>query len=523
MADNHFLEQVLPTCRLILDNALWTKLSSQFDPATLDALPELLQQIVNDQTHLAFLPDLARLEIAIFQVAQCKTERTGWADVEINPCLQLLALQWKHLCSLILDSRASPSPEPEPELILVWPGSKGRVLYRPALNNDILALKLIVEDISVPEAAARTGSRQSRIWPIIHQAVRNRVLLGKESLIRRNWNMPDALAEKYQTTDTFTLQWHLTQACDLQCRHCYGREPRKPLDVEKALYVLEDFDAFCRQKHVHGQVSFTGGNPMLHPQLHLIFEEAVNRGFTVGFLANPTSKEQLKSLLQKGPIAFYQISLEGLEEHNDYIRGQGHFQRSLAFLDTLRELGIYSMVMLTLTKANSKQVLDLAQVLEGRADLFTFNRLSMVGSGAYLTPADKMEFTDLLTSYQTQAKSVSGMGFKDNLFNLYRLQNDLPLFGGCTGYGCGAAFNFVALLCDGDIHACRKFPSPLGNIFDHSLEEICDSDLAHAYRQGPAECKDCPIRHVCRGCMAVIHSSGLDVFTNRDPYCFQKG
>jgi selenobiotic family peptide radical SAM maturase len=335
--------------------------------------------------------------------------------------------------------------------------------------------------------------------------------------------MPDALAEKYQATDTFTLQWHLTQACDLQCRHCYGREPRKPLDLEKALYVLKDFDTFCRQKHVHGQVSFTGGNPMLHPQLHLIYEETVNRGFTVGFLANPTSKEQLKSLQQKGPITFYQISLEGLEEHNDYIRGQGHFQRSLAFLDTLRELGIYSMVMLTLTKANSKQVLDLAQVLEGRADLFTFNRLSMVGSGAYLTPADKKEFTDLLTSYQTQAKSVSGMGFKDNLFNLYRLQNDLPLFGGCTGYGCGAAFNFVALLCDGDIHACRKFPSPLGNIFDHSLEEIFDSDLADTYRQGPAECKDCPIRPVCRGCMAVIHSSGLNVFTNRDPYCFQKG
>jgi radical SAM protein with 4Fe4S-binding SPASM domain len=81
----------------------------------------------------------------------------------------------------------------------------------------------------------------------------------------------------------------------------------------------------------------------------------------------------------------------------------------------------------------------------------------------------------------------------------------------------------VALLCDGDIHACRKFPSPLGNIFDHSLEEIFDSDLADTYRQGPAECKDCPIRPVCRGCMAVIHSSGLNVFTNRDPYCFQKG
>ena len=31
-------------------------------------------------------------------------------------------------------------------------------------------------------------------------------------------------------------------------------------------------------------------------------------------------------------------------------------------------------------------------------------------------------------------------------------------FGGCTGFGCGAAFNFMAVLPDGEVHACRKVP-----------------------------------------------------------------
>jgi selenobiotic family peptide radical SAM maturase len=519
MADTTFWKQVFPACHLAMGQTLWTDAEHRGDHDHLDAFPSTLQQVIQDRDHLAFLPDLARLEIAVHRLQDCRAQR-GKAGIKVNPCLELLELEWTNLWTMIPNRRTHPplTPEYGSQRILVWQDTSGRVRCRPATEPDLAALKLVTEGISVPEAAAQTGYPQSRIWPILHKALREDILLQGESLIRRAWSIPAEL-EKYQAAQAFTLQWHITQACDLNCRHCYGREARDPLRLEQAMDVLDDFDHFCRTKNVHGQVSFTGGNPMLHPQLDTIFEEAVNRGFTVGFLGNPTSRERLQSLLHKGPITFYQISLEGLEEHNDYIRGPGHFQRSLQFLDILRELGIYSMVMLTLTQANTGQVLDLARELEGRADLFTFNRLSTVGSGAYLTPADREEFTRLLAAYQAQAKEISGMGFKDNLFNVYRSQHDLPLFGGCTGYGCGAAFNFVALLCDGEVHACRKFPSPLGNIHDHCLEEIYDSELADSYRQGPSECQNCRLRPVCRGCLAVIHSCGKDVFTARDPYC----
>jgi selenobiotic family peptide radical SAM maturase len=260
---------------------------------------------------------------------------------------------------------------------------------------------------------------------------------------------------------------------------------------------------------------------MLYPHLATIHEQAVDRGFTVGILGNPASEDQLRDLQEKGPVSFYQLSLEGLPEHNDYIRGPGHFQSVLDFLHILKKLDIFSMVMLTLTKANTRQVLDLAGTLQDRADLFTFNRLSTVGAGALLAPADKEEFKELLFTYQERARNLPGAGFKDNLFNLVRHEQRVPLFGGCTGYGCGAAFNFVAVLSDGEVHACRKFPSPLGNIFAHSLEEIYDSELAQRYRSGPAECRECPIRPVCGGCLAVIHSNGLNVFQDRDPYCFR--
>ena len=92
--------------------------------------------------------------------------------------------------------------------------------------------------------------------------------------------------------------------------------------------------------------------------------------------------------------------------------------------------------------------------------------------------------------------------------------------GGCTDFGCGAAFNFLALLPDGEVHACRKFPSLIGNLNTASLFDIYHTPLAGRYRQGPAACRDCRLWLVCRGCLASAHSLGRDVFSEKDPFCF---
>ena len=526
MDRNISLQDLFPACHTNMDQSLWNKAEKLFDAPDAEDFPEFLKQFLRDHpSDLKYLLDLAKLELVIARVRECTISEWAGAGMAANPCLQLLDLDWKNVWTLVPEgqSRSRLPPHPGQEKLVIWLGNEGRVLCRPVTNNDLVALKLVVEDISVDLAARRTGYRPSQIWPLINQAVQNNILLRGQSRIQRDFGMSAShypWAEKYLTADVFTLQWHVTQACDLQCRHCYGRESRKNLDLDRAIHVLDDFERFCRHKNVHGQISFTGGNPMLYPHLATVHQEAVDRGFTVGILGNPAPEEQLRDLQHRGPLSFYQLSLEGLQAHNDYIRGQGHFQSVLDFLDTLKRLGIFSMVMLTLTKANTHQVLDLAETLQGRVDLFTFNRLSTVGSGAYLTPADQVEFKELLFAYQEKAQDLSGVGFKDNLFNLVRCEQDKPLFGGCTGYGCGAAFNFVAVLCDGEVHACRKFPSLLGNIFTSSLEDIYDSQLAQRYREGPAECKECFLRPVCRGCLAVAYSSGLDVFQDKDPYCF---
>lgn len=318
----------------------------------------------------------------------------------------------------------------------------------------------------------------------------------------------------------FTLQWHLTHACDLHCKHCYDRTKRSVLRLPDALAVLDDLEAFCRAREVEPAILLSGGNPFFYPWFFDLYEEIARRNIGVGILGNPVSRSVLDRMVAIRRPRYFQVSLEGLEEHNDCIRGKGTFQRALDFLPMLRDLGIQAVVMTTLTDRNIDQVIPLGRLLEGRADRFTFNRLSQVGEGASLGIPDKERYGRFMVDYMVAARSNPILGFKDNLFNIFRHELGQPLYGGCTGQGCGAAFNFLAVLPDGAVHACRKFPSPVGWVPEQDLGSIYDSERARLYRQGSGACTGCAVRHRCGGCLAVVYGQGLDPYVDRDPHCF---
>lgn len=318
----------------------------------------------------------------------------------------------------------------------------------------------------------------------------------------------------------FTLQWHLTHACDMHCAHCYDRSRVSVLKRDELMAILDDYCGFCERRDVKPSVTLSGGNPFFHPSFLEVCAELHQREIPLSILGNPVPREQLAQLVETHKPRYYQISLEGLREHNDKIRGEGSYDRAMAFFPLLREMGVRSVCMLTLTSDNVDQALSLAEELRGKADRFTFNRLSATGEGAKLGLPDKERYGRFMVEWMTAKQTNPMLGFKDNLFNILRHELGMKLTGGCTGFGCGAAFNFVAVLPDGQVHACRKFPSKIGNLRETPLETIYDSAAAERYRVGCTACSGCAIQSKCGGCLAVTRGAGLDPFTQVDPYCF---
>ena len=516
---------IFSSSRHALGTKTWGRVLAALDgDVSPQGFPGKLSQLKASLHLPGYIDDLARLEWARHEIQRARPHGNAPDTIRVNPALSLVPVAWSNLVSLLEPGAGDQAPPvPCNGHVLVWrhPKTAG-LLTAQAENEDLLALKIVLEEIPPAEAAARGDVPPGFIRSALNRAVDKGFLCAPPSRIRRDFSpcRADAAISTFLEAEVFTLQWHITQACDLHCKHCYDRSNRSVMPHDKALAVLDDFDRFCQAMHVRGQVSFTGGNPFLHPRFLDLYRAARDRGFGLAILGNPTPMEEMERLVAISPPLFFQISLEGLSRHNDHIRGPGHFDRSLAFLDQLRQLGIPSTVMLTLSRDNLDQVLPLGERLRERAGHFTFNRLATVGEGARLQMPEQKTFEAFLRQYEKAARKNPILGLKDNLINIIRKENQAPLFGGCTGFGCGAAFNFVSLLPGGEVHACRKFPSPIGHILQSSLTEIYHSDAARAYRRGGDACQSCDLVPVCRGCLAITHSCGLDPFLDRDPFCF---
>lgn len=489
-----------------------------------DMIPALLEQAAVT-ARFPWLPDLARLELATRQAGTTGIPQPGTLDsLTINPALRMVPVRWHGLPELLAGvSDSGAALHPAEEVVLVWHNGSGTdIRTQTAQPGQLLALKMVAEGITPENAAALHDAPQALFRAALYDATTEGLLLSPPSKIRRRY-VDDSIrfAGSRPEVDVFTLQWHLTQTCDLSCKHCYDRSRRDPFPLERAYGLLQELCRFCDRHFVRPQVSLSGGNPLLHPHFFDIYQAAAEQGAMTAILGNAAERPTIERLVQIQQPVFYQVSLEGLEEHNDAIRGAGNFRRTVAFLRMLTELGVPNMVMLTLTRENLDQVLPLARYLEGIADGLTFNRLARFGEGAGLELPTKDEYRRFLEQYLAAAESSPVLACKDSLINIVLEQNNRPLFGGCTGYGCGAAFNFVAVLSDGEAHACRKFPSPIGNVHYQGLEEIYHSSLAEQYRNGSSSCSGCPLRAVCGGCPALTAGSGLNPFHDRDPYCFR--
>ena len=509
--------------RALLGEGAWDRLCRKRpDGSAENGIPAFLKGASDELFLPDYISELAQHEYRLYEIGKAALPASPDRPI-MNPTLEVIRSTWRFAETLrdSLAGRHPTLPEKGEELFLMWqdPEDHEAKVLRPD-GEYLFALKAVAEDMDIAEAARAGGIHVDAANNALLHARFEGLLIGPDSLLVREEGFSDhTIGQGLNAVTTFVIQWHLTNACNLHCRHCYDRSKRSPLTMEKAVKVIDDLGEFCRKNHVAGHACFSGGNPLLFPHFFEVYEEASRRGHSLAIMGNPSKRKDIERICDIRKPDYFQVSLEGLEEHNDYIRGKGSFAAVIDFLGVLRDLDIPTAVMLTLTKDNIHQVLPLGEKLRGHTNNFTFNRLSPVGEGASLLLPTPEEYESFLREYVAEAQTNPTLSYKDNLISI-ALQEQEGYFEGCTGYGCGAAFSFLAILPDGEVHACRKFPSMVGNIFTESLESIYKSQAARRYRLGSEACRSCSNKPRCGGCMSITSCLGGDPFRDRDPYCF---
>ena len=149
--------------------------------------------------------------------------------------------------------------------------------------------------------------------------------------------------------DSFPLfvNWELTLACNLNCRHCgssAGKKRPDELTTDEALAICDQLPALLVQ-----EVDLIGGEPLLRRDWPLIARRLTSSGITTkvvtnGLLLGPAMLQKMK----EAGIAGIGISLDGLEKTHDTLRSYpGLFHQIMNGIHLLQEAEIPTRIVTT--------------------------------------------------------------------------------------------------------------------------------------------------------------------------------
>ncbi len=338
----------------------------------------------------------------------------------------------------------------------------------------------------------------------------------------------------------FFIQWHLTERCNLRCRHCY--QSRRRVYEMTANEVKHEIDGatqmFQAWEEEHGirvspSIHFTGGEPLLYEGLWEVIAYSKEKGYGVAMMSNGTliSKDDAEKASLLG-ISDIQVSLEGPPELHDFIRGRGSFNAAAKGVEQLVSTGNRVSANVTLSRLNVDKIEETVEIARVMAFYgIGFSRMVPCGRGktlldSLLTPQELESAYRKIISLNTPSfEVVSGDPLAGTLFGT-------KPSAGCnlTLSGCSAGFSGVTITSDGSVMPCRRIALVAGNLKKKSLRAIwASSRLFWRLRRRESykgKCGCCSLWPSCRGCRAVAYADSLaqgrpDLFAN-DPQCWME-
>ena len=336
----------------------------------------------------------------------------------------------------------------------------------------------------------------------------------------------------------FAFQWHITEACDQRCKHCYiyalGSHAKfKETSVRDMTAILENIEEFGRKAHRQPYLYVTGGDPILHPDFWQLAAMLKRRSIPFALLGNPFHlDDDICRRLASCGCRKYQLSLDGLEQTHDRIRRPGSFRETLAAIPSLRRAGITVAVMATVSRWNCREIPDLIDVVvKHRADVFAFARYCP-DADSRDTCCSPEEYRDMMekcwAKFLQYENCHTYFNLKDHLWTLFKYEHGLfdpaaypddeTVYGGCNCGNC-----HFTILSDGAVYACRRMESKVGNALSDDLYDLFTGPKMDAYRQYESfeKCAKCELLRFCRGCPAVSHGYHGSMYA-ADPQCWKE-
>jgi len=364
---------------------------------------------------------------------------------------------------------------------------------------------------------------------------------------RRSKDLPSHLLQ-FSEDKKPVVVWNVTRACNLKCVHCYAkadnRKSENELTHEEGRRLLDDLSQFGAPV-----VLFSGGEPLMRPDLADLARHAVNRGMRAVISTNGTLITQAKARdLKSVGLSYVGVSLDGMEAVNDRFRGKvGAFKDAMAGIRNCQEAGLKVGLRFTINRMNAAEIPRIFDLLESQAiPRICFYHLVYAGRGSDLVKEDldhreTREAVDLIID-RTKDLHDRGMAVEvltvdnhaDGPYVYLRMVREghprsgevLRLLRMNEGNSSGRGIGCVSW--DGAVHADQFWRHySFGNVLERPFSEIW-SDLSNPLMAGlkdkkrhvTGRCAQCRWLDVCAGNFRVRAEAVTGDIWAPDPACY---
>lgn len=157
-------------------------------------------------------------------------------------------------------------------------------------------------------------------------------------------------AKLFRIRKPLVVNWAITYRCNRSCSYCGVKD----VDVEELStpQILSFIDEMLKLKTK--MIHFTGGEPLLREDMHLILKYCREKGISIGLNSNGSLVPQkIKSL---NAVDLLSLSLDGPEEIHDTVRGSGSYREVMEAIRLARENNIKTRFITVLSKLNLDSV-----------------------------------------------------------------------------------------------------------------------------------------------------------------------
>ena len=226
--------------------------------------------------------------------------------------------------------------------------------------------------------------------------------------------------QKIKRVDKFPLLVELEPLfqCNLACSFCgkiqYPEHIlKKRMPVDKALAAIEECGA--------PMVSIAGGEPLVHPEVHVIARELVERKKFVFLCTNAILMKKKLDLFEPSKRFSWVVHLDGLRERHDrFVERDGIFDKAVDAIAAAKERGFRVNTNTTFLSTDTPKTVQ--DVLDFLNDELEVDGIQISPAYAYEKAPDQEHFPGV-----TQTRNLFREAFADGGRKRWRL-NHTPLF-----------------------------------------------------------------------------------------------